>query len=287
MKHQRTIVLATLALPFLLGACAKVSFSSILPGTNSVNSSENLPLPPPTDIVCGPDQIKINRPTRVLFVVDQSGSNLNGPYEAPGEATDPTKQFRYNVMDQFYLANQEKDNLTWGLDVFNASSAINLMTDSSGQSPSFSGLAPDFYKALTQFYYRKDEGQTPYKAALSLVKQNIATDLLTAPKYVSYLVVFMTDGYPTDYCPGSPTEYTCPGKILEDQIDTDVRAISSLAPDAVQFSTVYYGKPDSDAAKRLSRMASLGQGQFIDTNTTLEVKLNDLLELNTEVCVKK
>lgn len=282
--------LSLLFLTVILGACSRVNFaptsSSVPAPSNNSSSSDEPSLPGPPSLICGPNQVKIQRPTRVLFVVDQSGSNVNGPYEAPGAATDPLKSFRGQVMQQFYQANRGKDNVSWGLTVFNKNYAENLMTDSSGQSVPFSPLASDFDSALKSFAAREDVGETPYRAALNMVKGVIANDLATAPPYVYYLVAFMTDGYPTDYCPNAG-EVLCPGRILESQIDADVQSIVNLANGAIQFSTVYYGQSDSDAAKRLQRMASLGLGQFIDTNQSLEVKLNDILEVDQEICVEK
>lgn len=281
-NFNRTILLLTSTM--VLGACAKVNFAPV--DLESIqNVAPNIVVPDP-QIICGINQEKITRPTRVLFIVDQSGSNVNGPYEAPGEASDAKKKFRSDVMAQFYQSNRSKANLSWGLSVFNAKDAVNLLTDSSNRSAPFSTVPDDFNNAFNRFLAREDVSHTPYKAALTLTKQMIEKDKLTAPEHVAYLVVFITDGYPTDYCPSS-SELTCPGKILESKIDADVKAISNVMPEAVQFSTVYYGKSDSEAAKRLLRMAKIGGGQFVDTNTTKEVKLNDILTVDKEICVEK
>jgi von Willebrand factor type A domain len=284
-NFNKTILLLTASMT--LGACAKMNFAPANLTDQGTESIDDVIVPPPgPGIECRKDQVKINRPTRVLFIVDQSGSNVNGPYEAPGVASDAKKKFRGDVMSQFYQANRSKTNLSWGLTVFNATSALNLLTDSSNKVVPFSTVPNDFNNAFTRFLSREDVGHTPYKAALSLAKQMIEGDKTSAPQHVSYLVVFMTDGYPTDYCPKS-SDLTCPGKILENKIDADVKAISDIIPGDIQFSTVYYGKSDSEAAKRLNRMAKIGSGQFVDTNTTKEVKLDDILNVDKEVCVEK
>ena len=281
MEGSSKIIL-TFAVAMTVGACAKVDFA---PGTPDASLATSID--PVKTVVCGPNQVKVTRPTRVLFVVDQSGSNVNGPYEAPGVATDPQKTFRTNVMQDFYQSNQGKVNLSWGLNVFNNGSAVNLMKNSSNVAVPFSSSAANFNSALTLFINRDDVGDTPYKAALNLIKQSITNDLPTAPKYVNYLIAFMTDGYPTDYCPGGPSQVSCPGQIMESAIDTDVAAVVNAAAGSVQFSTVYYGTPDSSAAKRLQRMAAEGGGDFVDTNTTSHVNLNDILEVEQQVCVEK
>lgn len=281
MEGSSKIIL-TFAVAMMVGACAKVDFAPV-PDAAQIATGVD----PVKTVVCGPNQVKVTRPTRVLFVVDQSGSNVNGPYEAPGMATDPQKTFRTTVMQDFYQSNQGKTNLSWGLDVFNNQAAANLMKNSSGVAVPFSSSAINFNNAMSLFVQRTDVGDTPYKAALNLVKQTISNDMPTAPKYVNYLIAFMTDGYPTDYCPGGPSEVSCIGHIMEANIDADVKAIKDMASGSVQFSTVYYGKADSDAAKRLQRMAQIGGGDFIDTNTTTHVNLNDILEVEQEVCVEK
>lgn len=278
MEGSSKIILS-IAATMMVSACAKVDFAP------AVAEQAATSVDPVKTVVCGPNQTKVTRPTRVLFVVDQSGSNINGPYEAPGQATDPQKTFRTGVMQEFYQSNQSKATLSWGLTVFNDTSATNLMKHSGSTVP-FSSTSNDFSSALTSFTQRTDVGQTPYKAALNLVKQTITNDMATAPKYVNYLVAFITDGYPTDYCP-TPSTTGCPGQIMDSSIDTDLRAVITAAKGSIQFSTIYYGKPDSDAAKRLQRMAGIGGGEFVDTNTTSHVNLNDIMEVEQEVCVEK
>ncbi len=235
---------------------------------------------------CTTSAEKVDRPTRVLFLVDQSGSNINGPYDLPGQATDPIKTFRLGVMSAFFELNEHKSNISWGLSVFNNVSAENLTLDSLGSGIPFSQTAADFSQALLRFSARADVGGTPYRAAFLKAKELIQADFPTSPEHVAYLIAFLTDGYPTDYCPGGPSEVLCPGRLLESQIDSDLNDVLSIAPDAIQFSTVYYGKPDSTAAQRLKRMADLGKGEFVDTNFTSHVNLNDLLEVEKTVCTE-
>lgn len=274
------------AVVMLLNACAKMNFQ---PTSSSIESSEEITAnpPKPKEIVCEPTEKIVNRTTRVLFLVDQSGSNLNGPYEFPGAATDPQKKFRTKIIDEFHLLHQNKKHISWNLSVFQKNTAQSLVNNSEIEGFPFSPVTIDFQNAIASFKERKDQGETPYRAALTLAGQMIAKDLLIAPEDVQYLVVLMTDGYPTDYCPGGLGEVLCPGKILEQELFHDVRVLLQLNPGNVQLSTVYYGKADSEAANRLKAMSELGSGEFVDTNITTEVKLNDLLKVEVPVCVEK
>ncbi|MES3037576.1 MAG: vWA domain-containing protein [Bdellovibrionota bacterium] len=230
-------------------------------------------------LVCQPGQVKVTRPSRVLFIVDQSGSNLNGPFENPAKGTDPQKTFRTTVMNDFVSTNKDKAHVSWGLTVFNGSSAQSLVSADSKEVP-FSNVA-DFGSALDLFKARKDSGDTPYKAALKKALQYVATDLISAPKNTAYLIAFITDGFPTDYCPGFSNN--CPGQVEEHLIDADVRKISKLNKN-VKFSTVYYGEPNGEATARLQRMADAGNGQFVDSNVSSKIDLNDIIEIEQEVC---
>ncbi len=233
-------------------------------------------------LVCAPGLVKVTRPTRVLFLVDASGSNLNGPYEYPLQPTDPFKLFRLKVMNDFVTTNSSKGHVTWNLSVFNDSKAQSMM------SPLLTtpfGSVSDFNTAVKTFSKRYDYGRTPYRPALELAQQYIEKDILTAPKETAYLIAFMTDGYPTDYCQNGISEFLCPGKILEHEIDADVRRIVRMNPRNIKFSTVYYGKPDGDSASRLRRMADKGFGEFVDANVTSNIDLNDFMLIEQEVCV--
>lgn len=299
LKKQQLIV--TLLPVLLLTACSKMEFAPA-DGTlasqpadddhNRQDTGQNpetpvVPppvVPPPHEPVCRVDEVIVQKPTKVLFVIDQSGSNLNGPFGHPGEATDPLKSFRSGVMSQFYSAHGSKQHLSWGAVTFNGTAAQALIHSGNPQHGTFSNNPLDMGRALVNFQRTPDVGNTPYRAALSLVHRMIEDDIAMSLEPSHYLIAFITDGNPTDYCSGGVTEVLCPGRVLEAQIDADVKKIHDLAPRFVQFSSIYYGPPDRDAARRLARMAAVGAGEFVDTNTSLSLNLDDVLRIPQPVC---
>lgn len=265
MKKLFSLIL--LPILVLLSACAKSNFTESPAGTN-------------TGVSCETNLVDKPLPTNILFIVDQSGSNANGPFDKPGSSTDPKKLFRFGIMNNFIGEHGIKKHLNWNLVSFSGNSARSLVSDSSS---SFTNSLVFLLRALDVFMNKKDEGNTPYKAALQLAKDLIEKDKKDSEQLTT-LIAFITDGYPTDYCPGGSSQTFCAGKVLEDQIDVDVRALTKASQGKVQFSTVYYGPKDSDAAQRLARMALVGGGQFIDLNDSTKIDLNDVIQVPEKVC---
>lgn len=226
---------------------------------------------------CQPGTTTTTKPTKFLFVVDQSGSNLTGPYEHPGVATDPQKVFRFGVINDFFMKQGNKAYVNWGFITFHTTTAQGLI--GSVDHPIFSDKKA-MAVALQTFLATPDAGDTPYKAALQMAHDMIQQDMASSVVPFQYWIAILTDGYPTDYC-SDPTQVSCPGGVLENQIDSDVQNIINLSPQSVQMSAVYYGLPDATAASRLQRMARVGGGQFVDTNVTKVITLDDVIKVPT------
>ncbi len=265
MKKLFSLIL--LPILVLLSACAKSNFTESPAGTN-------------TGVSCETNLVDKPLPTNILFMVDQSGSNLNGPFEKPGMGTDPKKLLRFGIMNSFIAQHGSKKHLNWNIISFAGDKAKSLVSDISN---SFTNTLSFIIRALDLFMSSKDVGNTPYKAALLEAKRLIEKDKKDSEEMTT-LIAFITDGYPTDYCPGGTGELFCPGKVLENQIDTDVRAILDASAGKVQFSTVYYGPRDLEASQRLARMAQVGGGQFIDLNDSSDIDLNDVIQVPEKVC---
>jgi hypothetical protein len=266
MKLRNSLLLFSLA--GAVGCSPVLQFSSTEPLTQS-------------GVRCQPGQITTNKPTKFIFVVDQSGSNVNGPYEHPGQSTDKLKSFRYGVIKDFFEKHGSQPLMSWGFVSFNGTTAHGLIHSGDPQTPTFSDEAA-MDGALTTFLSTTDQGDTPQRAALHMVRDMIQRDLATATVPYQYRVALLTDGYPTDYCPGGAT--SCPGQMLEGQVDSDVQSIVSLAPQSVQISTVYYGVQDAEASGRLQRMAVVGGGQFVDSNVSKVINLDNVIQVPTQTC---
>ncbi|MGE3757788.1 MAG: hypothetical protein AB7H97_08530 [Pseudobdellovibrionaceae bacterium] len=209
------------------------------------------------------------KPTKVLFIVDQSGSNLGDP--PPGN--DPYKTFRMNVIQDFYNRHHQKTLLSWGFISFKESLAKALINSGVQSSAIFSNDSASMAQAIDVFSNISDGGNTPYKEAMKMARELISSDLATSPIETEYLVALITDGEPSDYC--SNGLLNCPG--VEDAIDKDLKDVVDLSPSRIKIGTVYYGKENLTATARLQRLAKLGGGQFVDANKTSEIKLDNVI----------
>lgn len=265
MKKLFTLILLPILL--LLSACAKSNFTESPSISNGASKCE-------TNLVDKP------QPTNILFIVDQSGSNVNGPFEKPGAGTDPKKLLRFGILNSFIAQHGFKSHLNWNLITFSDTNARSLVTDLAN---SFTNRLAFIIAALDLFMKKEDKGNTPYRSALTLAKKLIDQDKKDSDELTT-LIAFITDGYPTDYCSGGSSEVFCPGRVLEGQIDADVKALLGASAGKVQFSTVYYGPKDSEATQRLARMAQVGGGQFVDLNESSKIDLNDVIQVPEKVC---
>lgn len=241
------------------------------------------PVPSPgvdTPVVCQPGETTVNKPSKVIFVVDQSGSNVN-PHSG-GNPSDKEKKFRSKVMLDFFNKHSGKAHLGWSLVGFQGVSAFTFI--GSNEKPKFAKSVAEMAAAFIKFKETGDKNGTPYKAAFKMVEKLIKADLASAPKDTQYLIAFLTDGYPTDYCKGEQNNIDCGNSIKEDELDKDVKNLVQVAGGHIQFSSVYYGPEDSEAANRLERLAGIAGGQFVDTNKTTNIKLDDVLTIPKPIC---
>jgi len=216
---------------------------------NGGNATGNL-----TQNSCNNNQLQQSTtPIKIILVVDVSGSN-QGDASSPG--TDPGKVARAGSIQAFFNDYGAKANFNWAFITFqNASASAILNNAGNNQQPEFTSNPQLMQAAITYFENNvPDNGQTPYKAAIQMATGLIQNDGADTAQ-TKYIVVFLSDGMPTDYQSDS-------------QIYSDVTALVNLKPGRISFNTVFYGQPDPSASSRLNMMANAGSGQFLDTNAT-------------------
>ena len=192
---------------------------------------------------------QITVPIKVLFVVDMSGSNyMNG--SDPG--SDPSRTVRGGSIQKFFDDYKAKSNFNWGFVGFQGSSALAFINNGNTSSGRFAPNTNDMTAAITMFEGLIDDSTTPYKAALDMSKAIIQNDT-GASANTKYVIVFLSDGMPTDYNSDS-------------QIYNDVSSLIGTLPGRISFNTVYYGAVDASSSNRLKQMSISGGGQFLDTN---------------------
>jgi Mg-chelatase subunit ChlD len=195
---------------------------------------------------------------RMLFVVDQSGSN---------DGTDPNKSYRRGSIQNFFNLYSTKSNFRWGFNSFKGSFSIAFINSGSQSRPVF-GPASEMTPAISEFNRQSDSGLTDYKKALDSAASAIQNDSTRTPM-TKYVVAFLSDGMPT-----AGYEYkvinSMGGRVLTvkgmDEMLSDVEALRQMLPGRISLNTVYYGRNNPSAALLMQKMAALGSGRFLDVN---------------------
>jgi hypothetical protein len=264
------------ALLLILSACSPVNFSGesaagtpgiANPGTGTPNT-------------CTVETIYRN--TKILFVVDTSGSNVDSTYNIiNGQSiltppTDPQKDFRGGAISDFLSDFGHKSNFQWGFMTFAGTSANASINAGSSQSPIFTADPNEMGDAVDSFYSKRDTGATPYGAALSLAAKAVSNDPdLNSSERPNYFVVLLTDGFPSDY-------YNDRGAFDQNVMTRDVANLVGIAPGRVTLSTIFYGQVNiPEAISLLKGMAGLGGGQFASVNVSnSNFKIDDVISKN-------
>lgn len=206
--------------------------------------------------ICAIEPTQIDSFTKVMFVIDKSGSN---------STTDPGSMYRTNTITSFYQLHQANVNVKWGLIAFQGTGSTAYIT-AMGAGAGTAGYSndPAVVMAAIGQIAGGDTGGTPFQSAIGAVRSAISFDLNSNRSELSnYIVVFISDGEPTDY--GGD----------EMAIDNDIRDLLTISD--VTFSTVYYGPASNAASSRMERMARVGQGRFLDTNVSGRIPLDNLI----------
>ncbi|MGZ3723853.1 MAG: hypothetical protein ACXVA9_13010 [Bdellovibrionales bacterium] len=194
-------------------------------------------------------------PVKVVFIVDESGSNAGDGGTYIG--TDPGKVHRLASIQQFYANFGMKPNFSWGFLTFQGTTATSIFT--ANGIPAFTTDTNIMTQAFAFFSATPDYGQTPYIAAMDKAIQLISSDTPNAA--TKYVVVFLSDGVPTDLPPSTAAA----------DLSTKVHNLLNSFPGQITFNTVYYGPNDAQAHALLMQASIAGNGQFLDLNTNSAV----------------
>ena len=202
---------------------------------------------------------------RIMFMVDNSGSTAT---------TDPNHDYRVKTVQQFIQNYGSHTNLTYSFGYFGGTSAKEF-DDNTNRFVSTAtvpfGNATSLSTALTDYEALSPSGNTPYSAAFTSLQSVVSQDEALGITE-NYVVVFMSDGMPTDISGNVTTAIDGMVNNLRNQVQAN--GVSLLT-----VSTVYFG-PESDSTSigNLTNMAHVGNGQFVDTNQlSSELQINDVI----------
>lgn len=216
-------------------------------------------------------------PTKMLFIVDTSGSNQSSSNCTRTETscTDRNKVMRAGSIQTFFNRYGSITHFNWGFLTFQGTSATALINNGNVNSPKFSNAAA-MQSAINYFKNNiRDTDSTPYGAALNMANLAITTDPdRNSASQPQYIVVFMSDGMPTDV-----TSTT--------SLNNRVRDLVGLLPGRISFNTIYYGGNNQQAADLMQGMANTGSGKFLNTNTNptgLDFEIRNVINVPVEHC---
>ena len=200
-------------------------------------------------------------------MVDNSGSTAY---------TDPNHNYRTSTVQNFINSYGSHTNLTYSFGYFNGTTAKEY--DGARRNFQINSSAPfgnaNFLSAALNLYDTfSPSDYTPYAAAFNSMKSIVQQDEAAGNKE-NYVVVFMSDGMPTDISGNQNS-----GIInLVDNLRTATQVNGTAL---LTVSAVYFGPAsDHESIGNLQSMASEGQGQFVDTN-----QLNSALLINDVINV--
>lgn len=204
---------------------------------------------------------------RILFMVDNSGSTIQ---------TDPDHSYRTKTVQAFLRNYGSHTNLTYSFGYFSGTSAKEF--DGSRQNFQSNATVPFgnasfLTSALNLYDTFYPGGYTPYGAAFNSLKTIIQQDEATGTKQ-NYVVVFMSDGMPTDISGNVNSGIISMVQNLRTTVQANGTSLLTV-------SAVYFGpESDNEAIGNLRTLANEGQGQFVDTN-----QLNSALQINDVITV--
>ncbi len=255
MKRLSLLVLIALS------GCNETGFTP----SKASSLAQSNPTPTPTcKITIGSS----NKDIRILFMLDNSGST---------NQTDPSQAIRVQTIQKFNADYGGKSNLTYYLGYFMGTTASMFnMLDArfeNGLASNAIGNSAQLTTALTAYDAVPPNGNTPYKAAFNSIEGTIKADIATGAKQ-DYVVVFMSDGQPTDIASPVTTNLN--------SLVNSLKSVASGASAGLSLSTVYFGPAtDTTSISNLQGMATLGGGQFVDTNKLAAggLVINDIINI--------
>lgn len=250
--------------------CSPEHFNQ-MPSSPADNSTSNVPTGGGNPPSCSTVLQNTTENLRIIFMVDNSGST---------DTSDPKEVYRVKALQTFIAQYGSKTNFTYGMGMF-ATAAImyDVKQKAFASSPASPfGVTADLSNALTIFETTKTQSGTGYGAAFAALQTAILSDV-TAASQLNYVVVFMSDGQPTDL--KSPVDTSIIG--LVDGLRNTVKGKGGL----VTVSSVYFGpESDSTSIDHLTTMATEGKGQFVDANKLAanSFAIDDVITVPGTVC---
>lgn len=206
--------------------------------------------------ICSDLPAELGLNTKILFVVDKSGSN---------SATDPNNVLRAGSMRNLINQYVGNDHIFWGLIEFHNDGATFLIENATDPVTYFTNDSNEALAAVSRFENLPDTGSTPYLAALSRARDAVQSDIVNSAEEMmsNYNVIFISDGQP-DPVASNP----------DSAIMASVQNLIALSRGNIHLSTIYYGPDNAGAELRLQDMADKGTGIYMKAQQGVPIDLS-------------
>lgn len=227
-------------------------------------------------LTCRVSSVKSTETVKILFLLDASGSNKYNVNDI-NKGTDSDKSWRLRTINSFLNNYKNHTNFEYAFAYFKGSTASSLL--GTGTIAKFTKDATEIDQAISNFENLRDEGSTPYDAALNLVKNSIEFDKANSSVAAGYAVLMVSDGSPSN------SSYT--GSMGDENLTRDVASIISVAPEQISLNTVYYYNPAYPSGSKtiyLEKIARLGNGVFHRAESSSTVEITDSIQIPQTIC---
>lgn len=227
-------------------------------------------------LTCRVSSIESTKTVKILFLLDASGSNKAVSNDV-NKGTDPDKSWRLRTINSFLNNYKNHTNFEYAFAYFKGTSAASLL--GTGSTAKFTKSSQEIAQAISNFESLSDDSNTPYDAALQLVKKSIESDKAKANATVGYAVLMVSDG--------SPTNQSYTGVNGDENLTRDVASIVSIAPEQISLNTVYYFNPKYPSGSKtiyLEKIARLGSGVFLRADSSSTVEITDSIQIPKTIC---
>lgn len=225
--------------------------------------------------------INVSKPVKILFLVDNSGSNIDNEYPAGqfNKGTDNGKVWRSSILNAAIDRYKANTHISFGLATFSDNATVSQIKSASGQ-PTFSNDQNIVQAGVENFKNTPEGPHTPYQSALFFARDLIRQDIAENPgENAAYSVVMLSDGVPSE---GAYDRNP-------DLVITDAQSVMDVSPGKIRLNSVfYYGDTyDPNDLRFLQKISNTGKGAFFTANTHDVFQNDDLIQyVSTEQCVQ-
>lgn len=244
--------------------------------------------------VCTIGVATLNKPTKVLFIMDVTGSSANTTSKSgvvTSYGSDDGKVWRTKVVTDFISKYSSNQNISYGLISFADNGTKSYINN--GNVPGFTN-DPNVVltNALPAFQQTQDGGTTLYQVPFTAAQKMIKADSANDPQGLNnYVVVFLSDGgaKDTNFVTVSNNQYSFSAQNAANLAASVTTLLNSASNRVILNSVLYFnpqaGPVDSIAETLMGAVGTDGQGAALLVNSNQIVQINTAYGVPVQNCL--